>query len=151
MLSHFPRLSKDVIRKIEMDTLTSKYKNQLVIVAPAIYLFQMIFHAFSVNAPMKFIGIGFLSLLSFPIGLLMGFTVLGLQVKNPYARERHINSFCRAAFYFFYFVPIFLMIIGLLLPLQDNTLINFLPASFGIAFAAYKIKQKHGIIQERAS
>jgi len=134
-----------------MQKLTTKYRLLLIFLALLLYVLPLLIRSFFVGQPIQYLGIGILSLLFFPIGFLMGFAVLGFQVKNPFATAKHIDCFCKFAFYFFYFGGALLLTVSLFKPATEEIPINMLPASFGIAFAAYKIRNKHVLEQPKTT
>jgi len=75
----------------------------------------------------------------------MGKFVLGTQRKNPYCSEKRLDSLCKMVIYFFGLGSILL---GLSFPffvlisraIAEELIINGQPGAYGIAYAAYKIR-----------
>jgi len=83
------------------------------------------------------------SLLFFPIGYGMGWFVLGLQLKNPLCPRKTLRTVCKVAFYFFGLGGIVSSLAELgTLQSSEFMPINLIPAGFGLAYAAFKIRRK---------
>lgn len=132
-----------------IDTLTTKFRLHIIVIALFLFVLPLFIQSFTVSQPIKYLGIGILSLLFFPIGWLMGSAVLGFQVKNPFTTAKHMDSICKSAFYFFYFGGVLLLLLSMLNPSTEQIPLNMLPGGFGIAYAAYKIRKKHVLEQPK--
>ena len=128
-----------------MDILTSRYRIPLIVLPIALYIVPLIIHTFLSVSPFQYIGIGLLSLITFPVGILMSFLVLGVQAKNPFFGKDKFGSITKTFFYFFYFGSLLGLFVSSFRHAPDELPINFLPGAMGIAYGCYVIRKKYVI------
>lgn len=128
-----------------IDTLARKYKVHLITIPIALYFIPLIIHTFLSDKPLQYLGIGFLSLITFPIGLLMSFLIIGIHVKNPFVGKNKIGSIAKSFFYIFYFGPVLFLLVNAFYHAQDEFPLNFLPGALGIACGCFLIWGKYSL------
>jgi hypothetical protein len=131
-----------------IDKILPKYNKQVLMVSAVAYLLPTLSAAFLGPEPLVYLIGGLISLVLFPIGYGMGKLVLGVQARNPYCSEQRLDSFCRAAIYFFGAGAILFGLLTSFLAILseaalEEMILNGFPGAFGIAFAAYQLRQKH--------